>query len=379
MAGWLAKLSLIDWWPVRVALIVPVVVLVALAVWWARRWYARTALGVAVLVLVAANVLAGVNAYYGYYLTLGQAVGLPGGDTASVAELNRRTVPADGLVVAIDIPGTRSHFRTRPAEVYVPPAWFAHPRPRLPVLFLLHGTPGSPMSWLYGGRATQTLDAWAATHGGRAPIVVMPDVNGSLLADTECVDSPVGNAETYLTVDVPAFVRSRFATLPPGRSWGVGGFSEGGECAAMLALRHSALFGTFADYSGVVGPRTGSTNALGDTVAVLFHGSRQDFDDHEPAYLLTHHRYGGSVAGWFAAGARDGAPVGAARYLAGLGPHAGVPTRLVIAADQNHTFYFFSAAFANSLPWLVNRLQAHAGQVGRLVEHARQHPHVRTG
>ncbi|HEX5405819.1 MAG TPA: hypothetical protein VFX16_26385 [Pseudonocardiaceae bacterium] len=125
----------------------------------------------------------------------------------------------------------------------------------------------------------------------------------------------------------------------------------------MLALRHPTLFGTFADYSGVAGPRVGSTNAIGDTVSVLFHGSTRDFDDDEPAYLLTHHRYHGSVAGWFAVGALDGALVGAARYLAGLGPRAGVPTLLVIAPDQNHTFYFWSAAFSGSLPWLVAHLR----------------------
>jgi S-formylglutathione hydrolase FrmB len=136
----------------------------------------------------------------------------------------------------------------------------------------------------------------------------MPDVNGSLTADTECVDSPRGNVETYLTVDLPEFVHSRFFTQPPGRSWGIGGFSEGGTCSIMLALRHPDVFSTFADYSGLLGPRTGSTNAIGNTVAVLFHGSQQDFDDHEPRYLLTHHRYHRSVAGWVAAVA--GHPVG---------------------------------------------------------------------
>jgi S-formylglutathione hydrolase FrmB len=356
----LANLSLIDWWPVRVVLIVPVVVLVALAVFRARRWYSRTALGVVAFVVVAANVLAGVNAYYGYFLTLGQAFGVPGADMVPLARLNSRAVPADGLVVTIDIPGTTSHFRARPAEVYVPPAWFARPRPRLPVLVLLHGTPGSPMSWIDGGRVTRTLDVWAAAHGGRAPIVVMPDVNGSLTADTECVDSPVGNAETYLTVDVPAFVRSRFATQPPGHGWGLVGYSEGGECAVMLALRHPTMVGAFADFSGVDGPRTGSTNEIGDTVAVLFHGSQQDFDNHEPAYLFAHRRFHGAVAGWFAAGADDGAPTGAARYLATLGPPAGVPTHLVIAPGQRHTFYFWSQAFAGALPWLVARLDSPA-------------------
>lgn len=55
---------------------------------------------------------------------------------------------------------------------------------------LLHGTPGTPQDWIDGGQAAATADAYAAAHGGRAPILVMPDINGSIDADTECVDSP---------------------------------------------------------------------------------------------------------------------------------------------------------------------------------------------
>ena len=86
--------------------------------------------------------------------------------------------------------------------MYLPPAWFAHPRPALPVLELLHGTPGSPNDWTRGASIDVLVDRWAARHGGRAPIVIMPDVNGGFLADTECADGVAGNAETYLVVDV---------------------------------------------------------------------------------------------------------------------------------------------------------------------------------
>lgn len=330
VADWLAELSLTDWWPVRVGLIVMVVVLVAIAVRWARRWYTRTLVAVLALVAVGANVLAGVNAYYGYYLTLGQAIGLPGRDGASLAQLDRHRVPPTGIVVGIDIPGSRSRFAARPAQLYLPPAWFTRPRPRLPVVVLLHGSPGAPTDWIDGGMAEQTLDSWAATHHGRTPIVVMPDVNGSLTGDTECVDSPAGNAETYLAHDLPNFVHSRFFTLTPGRSWAIAGLSEGGQCALTLALRHPDVYGAFGDFGGLAGPRIGNTNAIGDTVAVLFHGSWHAFELHEPTYLLTHGHYRHLLAGWFEVGARDTGPARAARELAALATRAGIPSHLVV-------------------------------------------------
>src|SRR5437764_13987889 len=104
----------------------------------------------------------------------------------------QKTRPASGIVVSIDIPGRSSGFQARPAQVYLPPAWFDHPRPKLPVVVLLHGTPGTPADWVDGGMAKVTADRWASGHGGVAPIVVMPDVNGSAFADTECVDSARG-------------------------------------------------------------------------------------------------------------------------------------------------------------------------------------------
>src|SRR3954469_13377515 len=80
----------------------------------------------------------------------------------------------------------------------------------LPVLMLISGTPGVPFDWLRGGGALALANAWAISHGGDAPIMVLPDANGSSWGDTECVDGPRGRAETYLTVDVPAFLRARF-------------------------------------------------------------------------------------------------------------------------------------------------------------------------
>ncbi|HVW33952.1 MAG TPA: alpha/beta hydrolase-fold protein, partial [Acidimicrobiia bacterium] len=161
-------------------------------------------------------------------------------------------VRTHGAVVTVDLPATKSGFAHRPGLVYLPPVWFSEPRPALPVLMMLTGTPSLVSDWTRAAHADQIADDYAAAHHGWAPIMVFPDPNGSDLGDTECVDSPQGRAETYLTEDVPAAVVSLFGAAPP--QWAVAGLSEGGMCAALLTLRHPEVFSTFGDFSGEAGP-----------------------------------------------------------------------------------------------------------------------------
>ena len=103
--------------------------------------------------------------------------------------------------------------------MYLPPAWFAKVTPSLPTLILLPGEPGSASDWSNDGDADITADAFARFHHGRAPIIVMPDPNGTRTVDSECVNSQFGNAETYLVKDVPAFVQSRFSASRARAPW----------------------------------------------------------------------------------------------------------------------------------------------------------------
>jgi S-formylglutathione hydrolase FrmB len=353
-----AQLSLVDWWPARILLLLGTLGFAAIVLWRSRGRLRTTVLIALVLVLVGVNGLLAANAYYGYYLTIGQALGVGGQEQASLTPLNNRhTPPGDGVVVSLNIPGRKSGFRARPALVYVPPAWFVRPRPKLPVIVLLHGTPGSPADWLDGGTARATADAWAHEHGGVAPILVMPDINGDVFGDTECVDSPRGAAETYVSADVPAFVKSRLFTQVQGRNWAVAGLSEGGSCATMLALRHPEVYSTFADYGGLLGPRVGDTNDPAGTVEGLFGGSRREFDRHEPARLLATRRFPG-VHGFFGVGGNDGDPLAAAHQLSTLARAAGIDTQVGVFPQGEHTFEVWRAAFAASLPWI-------SGQIGQ--------------
>ncbi len=262
-------------------------------------------------------------------------------------------LPSQGVVITVTIPPTVSHFSTRPAYVYLPPAWFAKATPSLPTLVLLPGEPGSAADWSGAGDADNTADAYAQSHAGVAPIIVMPDPNGLATDDTECVNSQFGNAETYLVQDVPAFARSRFkASTAPG-SLAIGGLSAGGTCSVMLALRHPAVYPTFLSFSGFAHLQFEETSKA-QTIDTLFGGSKEAFDAHDPTLLLAHGHFDG-VAGWFEVGDQDSQPLAAARALQPAASKAGIATCIRVRSG-GHDYDLWSQALIDAFPWLVWRL-----------------------
>lgn len=324
-----------------------------------HRRLVRRVLTAAAIVLGLLASSAGVNAYFDYVPTIGALVGRRAADQSTwVAARDAPTMhqPRHGRVVVVDIPPAVSGFRARRAQVYLPPAWFTTPRPRLPVIELLHGTPGTPYDWTRSAVGDVVGDSWAATHGGVAPILVMPDENGSFFADTECVNGRGGNSETYLTVDVRQWVVNHLGTASDRAHWAVGGASEGGYCALTLALRHPHLYSTFFDVGGL-DRATHHGNA-----ARLFTGPpatvRRALRYHDARWLLTHRRgrAGLPLAGWFEAGGADGKTTKTVVSIAGLARREGVTTTLTVDPGAHHTWRMFRAAFRHAYPWLAVRL-----------------------
>ena len=255
------------------------------------------------------------------------------------------------MVVALDAPGHRSHFVHRPGEVYLPPAYFTPARASLPVLVMLPGTPGATTAWITAGGAVTTANAYAATHSGVAPVLVFADNNGSTTADTECVDGPQGNAETYLTVDVPTFVTTTLHIVHDPARWGVAGFSEGGTCALGLVLRHPEVYRHLVDLGGDAAPTLGGP---AHTRHALFGGSAAQVVAHNPAHLLATHHYPG-VTAWFAAGHADPRRVAVALRLAPIAAQAGI-VQHEFTISGGHSWQFAAAAFARILPQLCPEL-----------------------
>lgn len=317
------------------------------------RWVAAVT-GALCLVVSGA---AGANAYFDYIPTVGALVGRRAADQASgtrvIQALRSPTLPPHGLVERIAIPGVVSGFAARPAQVYLPPAWFAAPRPALPVIELLHGTPGTPEDWTRAGQADLLADRWATAHHGVAPILVMPDVNGSFTADTECADGPRGRAETYLTVDVPRFVETVFGSRRDRNGWAIAGASEGGFCSLDLALRHPDRYAAFGDFAGLDHP-----TAHGGALRLFNKPSLRALAAHTPTWLLRHRPPRPPVAAWFEVGAADGTTTKAVVRVAHATARAGLPVTLRLLPRAHHTWRVFRTAFADALPWFATRLGA---------------------
>ncbi|CAL9545231.1 hypothetical protein SUDANB95_04281 [Actinosynnema sp. ALI-1.44] len=164
-------------------------VVLALVLAVARR-RGRRLLTVLAVVVVLVGALSGVNTFYGQYPTMRAVLGPLLAETVALDEAARpaaelavpdgsvladvwrpSTVPDKGTVSSASIPAS-TDYRPRDAWVYLPPAYAVSPRPRLPVVVLLAGQPGTPRDWLDAGRLTTQEDASARArdlvllHGG---------------------------------------------------------------------------------------------------------------------------------------------------------------------------------------------------------------------
>src|SRR4051812_2462297 len=139
----------------------------------------KTAVAVLTVIVGAVTTAAWINRQYAYLPDVGSVLGQRAVDQASSRQVARLAMEANpfpaptrplahGVVELVKVPAPISSFNARPAQVYLPPAWFRNPQPHLPVIELLHGTPGTPEDWTRAGRADVTADRWAAHHAGVA-------------------------------------------------------------------------------------------------------------------------------------------------------------------------------------------------------------------
>jgi S-formylglutathione hydrolase FrmB len=337
------------------------VIFLAIAVlitgWRHMRNWKRGVAGLSVI-LTALSAFVLVNDHYQYYPSIGAVMGVTGEHSASEKAIEQMrdddhgVDPKNGFTTLALIPGTKSGFKARHAYVWLPPVWFTNPKIKLPVVEMLVGAPGSPGNWIVSSAADATANAFAAAHHGIAPILVIPDPNGAgATADTECVNSPRGQAETYLTVDVPKFVEDTYGSATNRKSWSIVGLSAGGMCATMLALRHPNQYSAFGDYSGLSAPTVGEVVEPAETTRVLFGGSTAEYQAHDPAHLLRTNKYP-QLAGWFEVGTDDSGPYAAQKLLAPLAQQAGIKTCAAYIPGGQHSFGFWKQSFIDSLPWL---------------------------
>jgi S-formylglutathione hydrolase FrmB len=339
--------------------------------WRRQRWYVR-ALSVGAAVLLVVGAADGVDTVYGSYPTVSAALQLPPHDGVAASSVLPRSprpaaatpagplwttwrppadLPSHGAVTQLAVPAPRSGFAARPAWVYFPPAYLSSNRPLLPVLLLVGGQPGTPRDWLDGGQVAQRMDAWAGAHGGLAPVVVMPDALGAQTADPMCMDSALGNADTYLSRDVVTWAVDTLQVDPDHSHWAVGGWSYGGTCALQLATAHPDLFPTFYDASGQQKPTLGGDAR---TVAAAFGGHQAAFDAVDPLHELAARRYPGS-AGFLVVGRSDPTYRAQAQVVAAAARAAGM-TITCTERPGGHSWAVSGPGMTDALPWLATRM-----------------------
>ena len=280
--------------------------LVALALITIRRSRsARRVVAIMLVPLVVLTCATSINMVYGEYTTVGSALGFnpyPMLDSSSISrpvmsvrqwrllaahdELHG-ALASHGIVRTVHIPATKSGFQTRMATVYLPPAALSATPPRLPVMVLLAGQPGSPTRLMAAGKIAAIMDEYAAHHDGLAPIVVSPDQNGAFTHNSLCADTSVyGEAETYLTTDVPRWIRDTLPVSTSSSQWLIGGFSQGGTCSVQIGPAHPKIFGSIFAASTEIAPSDGSRKR---TIDRFFNGDEKAFDAHVPTAIIARH------------------------------------------------------------------------------------------
>jgi len=357
-----------------------------LAIFGVLMWRTLAARRVAVRVLAAClafvpamtfGVLA-VNKYYGYYQTWGSMVADLTHQDASVASRVPEVEFADrsragtldgnrahltlaekeGYLVRLMVTGQRSHL-TRAVYIYLPPQYFqpAYRAHRFPAIELIHGQPGEPRDWISVVGVTRAFAHLLAVRQARPAVLVMPDANGGDRISLQCLDQAAGPQDlTYLAVDLPGQLARTLRVRAPGPGWGVAGYSEGGFCAANMALRFPRRYGAAGVLSGYFAPFDNRLAPSGPLVSP-FGGSSELRRRNTPLDEVPALPAGTVIpAFWLGAGAADGEAVADAEtFRQVLLPRQGrVP--LMLTPGGGHTMATWRAELPPLLVWMTPRL-----------------------
>jgi enterochelin esterase-like enzyme len=334
--------------------------------------------------------IAAVNKFYDYYQTWGGMVNdLTGQGASSIPKyaaagvgsnrqfdknIGRVTSTAEdaqvGYLFQTSVTGLHSHL-TRDVYVYLPPVYFQKPylHYKFPVIELLHGSPGNPAAWVDVMGVIPTFLSLLESHPSDAAVLVMPDTDGGMQYGLQCLNNPGGIQDmTFVARDVPDAIARIARVQPPGRAWGLAGYSEGGYCTANIALQDPQGWGAAGVMSGYFSPILSQVPAGNKPGAKPL--SVNVFRGHPGLQLLNTPRLyitrmpitNELPAFWLAAGAQDSPDVTAAANFRQL-----LETRLAsvpffIVPGGGHQGSVWRAALIPMLNWMTPQLAAEAAR-----------------
>jgi len=375
--------------PQSPALFVLLIAMFAVLIW--RTLVTRRAafrVLVACLAFVPAMVFGvlAVNKYYGYYQTWGSmaadltqqgpnaASGVP--DVKLAADSRSGTLDGSrshlkmaqrqGYLMRLMVTGQRSHL-TREVYVYLPPQYFqlAYRSYRFPAIELIHGHPGVPQDWVTVVGVTRAYDRLLAGRLAKPAVLVMPDATGGDRISLQCLNQVGGPQDlTYLTADLPAQIARLLRVAPPGRAWGVAGYSEGGFCAANMALRYPQRYGSAGVLSGYFAPLDNQPTGSGVMVSP-FGGDDRLREQNTPSDELLNLPAATVLPRfWLGAGAADSQDVASAEsFWQELRPRQ-PDAPLILTPGSGHTMTTWRAQVPAMLSWMTPRLAQATRQPG---------------
>jgi enterochelin esterase-like enzyme len=332
--------------------------------------------------------IASVNKYFDYYQSWGAmfsdlsgqsvqavpqvtAAGLGKGAGKSVSALLADSASTGldsrtGYLFRTMVTGPGSRI-SREVYVWLPPQYFskAYAHFRFPAVELLHGSPGNPESWVSVMNVLTIYLQELQAHRAAPAVLVMPDTDGGQQYSLQCLNQPGGLQDmTFVGREVPDWVTANLRVQRPGGMWGIAGYSEGGYCAANIALQYPTRFGFAGSLSGYFAPiqsQVPSHNKPGGTPVDVspFARSARLLALNSPDEYVLRIPVGVEVPQFYlAAGALDQADVRAAEYFRQLllTRVAAVPMNVV--PGGGHQAMVWRAGVAQMLPWMTSNIFA---------------------
>jgi enterochelin esterase-like enzyme len=355
--------------------------------------------------------VAAVNRYYDYYQTWGgmindltsqgagnlpkYAAGGKGTNKQFDKNIGRVTSQAEdaqvGYLFQTSVADAHSHL-TRDVLVYLPPQYFQKRfrHYKFPVIELLHGSPGGPRAWVDVMGVIPTFLSLLGTHPDDAAVLVMPDTDGGPQYGLQCLNDPGGIQDmTFVARDVPDAIARIARVQPPGRGWGLAGYSEGGYCAANIGVQAPKRYGAVGVLSGYFAPIKSQVPAGnkpgGRPLTVnVFRGHPGLELVNTPRYYVTRVPVSDELPiFWLAAGADDTADVGAAQDFRQVLQTRMVNVPLMVVPGGGHQAGVWRAALGPMLHWMTPQLagvakQADAAAARKAHDGKPRRPHTAT-
>ena len=222
-----------------------------------KNVWVRTISQLIIQIMLLVTVGIGLNIQNGFYSSWSDLFGVEKYKSQYIApktiNLSKAKITSNGSAILKEtFTGKKSHITSS--------VWLLLPKPivqaikdgasqKFPVAVFLSGSPGVPTAWLNGlNLDDQIKEAQSQSTLGNF-IAVLPEFNIIPRTDTGCMNIPgKAKVETWLSKDIYNYVINN---LPAEiNNWVITGYSTGGWCSTMLALRHPGIFQAAAPIAG---------------------------------------------------------------------------------------------------------------------------------